>query len=120
VHGLSQDRKIRAYGLNVIEACMVSASIRGRPDRDGTAAVDALKSARSFDFFGGSFHRSLHTVQVIFWREFRTYLVAAYAKAGDGCLKTLVVKNSIISPKRPLTKKFITGIGLGPKCINKE
>ena len=110
----------RAYGLNFIEACVVSASMRGMTDRDGTSAVDALKSALSFDFFGCSFHRSFHTAMVIFKREFLPYLVAARAAPSDGCLKTLVVKNSIISPKRPLTKKFTNGSGLGPKCINRK
>jgi len=120
VHGLSEDRKIRAHGLNVIEACVVSASIRAMTDRDGNSAVDALNSALSFDFFGCSFHRSLYTAQVISKRGFLAYLVAARAAASDGCLKTLVVKNSIINPKRPLTKKFTNGRGLGPKCINRE
>jgi hypothetical protein len=120
MHGLLQDRKIRAYALNVIEAHMVCTTNRGLTARDGTAVADAPKSVRSFDFFGCNFHRSLHSAQVIFKRDFLAYLVVAHAAAGVGCVITLVVKNPIVSPKRPLTKKFANGSGLGPKCISRE
>ena len=66
MHLAAQNREIGANGFNVIEACMVSASIRRMTDGDGISAADALESARSFDLVVDSFHRSLHTAQAIF------------------------------------------------------
>jgi hypothetical protein len=40
--------------------------------------------------------------------------------AGDLCLNTTVVKNSINSPNTPLTKKFITGSGSATPFINRK